>query len=182
MSDLFEKLKKALKPTGAAAPTGSLIHENEVSILQGAAQVLSKSDTGKQLLDFAKENGIAVHVLRNKENFGILSSDSTVYISSPAGHDLPPLRGAIYLAGALRQAQQETEDGLKRPKPANTTKDQYVRTYVQKNKDILWHQSAVVYELAKVNGLSQIVDEFTAMGYLSLYEAYQEDVNSQDRP
>ena len=179
MSNFVEKLKKALKPTDSRSLAGNFIHDNEVAILREATQVLNQSETGRELLDFARQNGIAVHVIRNKEKFGLLHGDSTVYISCPAGQDLKPTHAAIQLAGALRQAQQETEEGLKRPKSVNIPHDQLVRTYVEKDKDVIWYQSAVVHELAKINGLSQIVDDFTSMGYLSLYEAFQEDIKSQ---
>ncbi len=179
MSDLLSKLNKGLKFGGGSATSGTLIHENEVAILETATQLLEQSNTGRELLDFARSRGIKMHVLRNKQDFGFLPGESTVYISCPAGQDMPPLRAVIHLAGALRQAEQETMPPLKRPKAAETPRDPYIKTYVEKDRDALFYQTAVVYELAKVNGLSEIVDEFGRMGYLKLYEAYQEDMKSQ---
>jgi predicted transcriptional regulator len=176
--DILSKLNKGLK-FGAGAASGTLIHDNESAILDAATQLLSKSATGAKLLNFAAENGIKMHVLRNKAEIAYNPAESTVYIAAPAGLPMPGMRAVIHLAGALRQAQQETMEGLERPKSANIPQDQYVKTFVQKDKDALFAQTCVVYELSKVNGLSEIVDEYEAMGYLSLYKAYQEDMKSQ---
>lgn len=177
--DLLSKLNKGLR-FGGGASSGTLIHENEQAILDAATQLLNNSATGAQLLNFAAQNGIKMHVLRNKTDIGYVAAESMAYISTPAGQPMPGMRAVIHLAGALRRAQQETIPSLKTPKSALfTPKDQYVKTMLAKDKDVLMTQTVVVYEISKVNGLSEIVDEFAAMGYLSLYKAHQEDMKSQ---
>ncbi len=178
--DLIAKLNKALK-FGSNSSPATLIHDNETAILAAATQVLNKSETGRALLEFASETGIRLHVLKNKKDFGFLPGKSEVYISCPAGQNMPTPRAVIFLAGALRQAQQEMTDVLKRPNAVTLPEDAYVRSMVAKDKDTLFTQTSVVYELSMVNGLLEIVDEFHRMGYRSLYEAYKEDVKSQER-
>ena len=180
MTDLMAKLNKALKYGGTRTPPESTMrHENEAAILDAATKMLAKSKTGYALLDWARDRGVEMHVLRNKENFGFLPDKSIVYISTPAGQSMPTVRAVIHLAGALRQAQQEEIGGLERPTTTRIGKERYVQTYVEKDKDALYHQTAVVHELFEDTKLGEIIDEFQRMGYISLYEAYKEDLKSQ---
>lgn len=177
--DLVSKLNKALKIGSGQSGSNSFRHENEAEILATAKEILAQSPTGAGLLKFSVENRIEMHVLKNKQDIGFLPDKSVAYISCPAGQKMPTLKAVIHLAGALRQAEQETEPHLKRPQPSQMPKDRYVQAFIAKDKDILFTQTKVVAELAKVNGLLEIVDEFASMGYLSLYQAYQEDTEPQ---
>ncbi|MCB1539026.1 MAG: hypothetical protein H6865_07580 [Rhodospirillales bacterium] len=179
--DLLGKLNKGLKFGGAQGGGTSVYHDNEGAILDAATKLLAKCQTGQALLDFARENGIVMHVMRTKQDFGFTPEKSTVYISTPGGQDMPAMRAVIHLAGALRQAEQERIPGLERPVPTKLPpRDQFVRTHVAKDRDTLLTQTAVVYELGDIYGISEIVDEFARMGYHSLYEAYKEDMKSQE--
>lgn len=175
--DLLAKLNKALK-SGSPAHTATLIHENEVAILDAAKTILSKSEVGASLLLFAQSSGLKLHVLKNKQDFGVLPNESSVYISCPAGQPMPSARAALYLAGAIREAQQDRSADLKRP-DLRSGSDVYKEKMKARKMDELDHQVRIVYELAEVNGLLEIVDEFAAMGYLDLYEAYKSDLNGK---
>jgi len=179
MNDLIAKLNKALKFGGFSVPReGTMRHENEAAILDAATKMLRKSETGAGLLDWAQANSLEMHVLRNKDSFGFLPGKSVVYISAPAGQQMPTVRAVIHLAGALRQAQQEQTPGLERPTTARIGKERYIRTFVDKDMDALYYQTAVVHELFEATHLGEIIDEFERMGYISLYEAYKEDLRS----
>src|SRR5690606_8885534 len=99
---------------------------------------------------------------------GFLPDKSVVYIATPAGQAMPTVRAVIHLAGALRQAMQEDITGLERPADTRMGKERYIRTYVDKDKDALFYQTAVVYELFEATQLREIIDEFDQMGYISL--------------
>jgi hypothetical protein len=179
MSDLIARLNKALKSTLIPAPHGSFRHENEESILTAAKKLLIKSETGEELLKFAQDHAIEMHVLRNKQDFGFLPSKSVVYISCPAGVSMPTTRAVIHLAGALRDCMQDlTTDHLRRPdirQPA----EKYSKTYADKKlNQVLW-QCAVTHEIFKSTGLLEIVDELRQMGYGKLYEAYKLDLKEE---
>lgn len=176
MNELIAKLNKALRPRAQGPVDSSLRHENEVAIIDSAKKMLAKSETGQELLDYARDANIEMHVLRSKDSFGFLPDKSAVYIATPAGQMMPTVRAVIHLAGALRQAQQETIEGLQRPANTRMGKERYIRAYVGKDKDALFYQTAVVYELFEATGLLEIIDEFEQMGYISLYEAYKEDM------
>lgn len=173
--DLIEKLNKALKTKAKPAPSGSFRHENEVAILDAATKLLAKSELGANLLDFARTEGLTLHVLRSKQDFGYTPEEKAVYISCPAGVMMPTTRAVIHLAGALREAEQDTSDHLKRPTP-KLGRERYARQLLEKKKDQAIAQAIVVYEIEEATGLSEIVDEFDRMGYRSLYEAYSLDV------
>lgn len=178
MSDLVAKLNKALKSGPAKAPSGSLRHDNEAGILESAKKLLAKSEVGRELLQFAADNGISIHVLRNKDDFGVLPDQKAVFISCPAGQDMPGVRAVIRLAGALREAMQETTGEHERPKSAKIGRERFMQQQMDQQKDMLYWQTAVVYEIHEAAGLLEIVDEYAAMGYLSLYEAYVQDLQS----
>ncbi len=179
MSDFLARLNKALKSTLTPAPHGSFRHENEDAILSAAKKLLIKSETGQELLDFARDHNIEMHVLRNKQDFGFLPSKSVVYISCPAGKDMPTTRAVLHLAGALRDCMQDlTTDDLRRPHISQPV-EIYSKTFTKKRlNQILW-QCAVSHEILKETGLLEIVDELSAMGYGELYEAYKLDLKAE---
>ncbi len=181
MSDLIAKLNKALKPKGSSGPQGTFRHENEAEILTAAKKLLAKSEYGQELLAYARDKNLEIHVLRNKQDFGYLPENSAIYISCPAGQAMPTARAVIHLAGAIRQAYQEVEGNLPTPK-VQMGRDRFARQAADKKKDFTIFQAAVVYEIAKATGLLEIVDEFDRMGYRSLYEAYALDMaESQEK-
>lgn len=174
MSDLIAKLNKALKPKGGSS-SGDFRHENEAAILDAAKKLLAKSHYGRELLKYAEEKPLEMHVLRNKQDFGYFPENSVVYISCPASQNIPPARAVIHLAGAIRQAYQELDGNMPAPK-VQMGKDRFARQVADKKKDFTIFQAAVVYDLVKHTGLLEILDEFDAMGYRSLYEAYALDM------
>lgn len=181
--DILSKLNKALKGGSPATPQPTaaglkLIHENEAAILDAARQLLSKSEVGGALLDFAQSSGIQIHVLKNKQDFGIFPNESTVYISCPAGQPMPPARAALHLVGALREAMQDREPDFARP-DLSVGSDSYANQMAERKRNQLFWQCAVAYELAEVNGLLEIIDEIRGMGYLEAYEAYKVDLQNQ---
>jgi|GEM_PF-1103406 len=176
--DILSKLNKALKgsPDSGSGTGSRLIHENESEIIEAAKGLLAKSQVGADLLQFAQSSGIKMHVLKNKQDFGVFPTESTVYISCPAGMRMPPARAAIHLAGALREAQQDQLPEFKRP-DYRLGRAAYKAQGLARKSDELDVQVRLVYDLAEVNGLLEIVDEFAAMGYLEVYEAYKAELN-----
>ncbi len=181
MSDLIAKLNKALKPKGSSGPQGTFRHENEAEILTAAKKLLAKSHFGRELLKYAEEKPLEIHVLRNKQDFGYLPENSAIYISCPAGQAIPPASAVIHLAGAIRQAYQELDGNMPAPN-VQMGRDRFARQVADKKKDFTIFQAAVVYEIFQSTGLLEIVDEFDRMGYRSLYEAYALDMGkSQEK-
>jgi hypothetical protein len=176
MNSLIDRLNKALRPSQGGGNPGRFTHENEVAILDAAKQLLNKSEAGRELLLFARDKNIQLHVLKNKSDFGVLPKDNTVYISCPAGQELPTVRAVIHLAGALREAMQEHTADLKRPNISIEPRV-YAHLSGERRVDQLYWMTAVVYEIYEATGLLEIVDEFVSMGYLNLYEAYKTDLN-----
>ncbi len=179
MADILSKLNKALK-SASHAPTGHFRHENEEAIIDAATKLLSKSETGAELLGFARDHNLTIKVLRNKQDFGFFPDGSSVYISCPAGQSMPTARAVIHLAGALREAMQDIEAAAYRRPQTNMPVQRYAQLSADRKKDQLLWQSAVVHELREETGLLEIVDEFAAMGYAHLYEAYKADLNDQN--
>jgi hypothetical protein len=176
MSDLLQKLNKALKPQdNSASASGTLRHENEAAILDAARKLLSKSEVGRTLLSYAQDSGVQMHVLRGADKFGYFPEKSTAYISCPAGQAIPNVRAVIQLAGALRQAMQEGTDELKSPQIRHG-KERYLKAQIDRSADILVWQVQVVHETAQATGLLEIIDEFVEMGYGAVYEAYKADL------
>lgn len=174
--DLMSKLNKATSGGNKPAASGNLRHENEDAIVNAAVQLLSKSETGMGLLTFAKERRLPIHVLKTKDDYGILPEQNTVYISTPGGQPMPNTRAVIQLAGALRIAQQEETENLRQPN-INIGRERWAQITTEKRLDALFVQTAVVYELGVEKNLSEIVDEFVRMGYGNLLEAHRLDLN-----
>ncbi|MBU6235816.1 MAG: hypothetical protein KGQ41_08225 [Alphaproteobacteria bacterium] len=127
------------------------------------------------MLAFVRDKNIEMHVLRNKQDFGYLPDKSAVYISCPAGQDMPPARAVIHLAGAIRQAYQQVSGELPAPN-ISAGKERFAKQLVDKKRDYTMYQAVVVYEIVKRTGLLEIIDEFEHMGYRTLYEAYALDM------
>lgn len=173
--DLMGKLNKAISGGNKPAAAGNLRHENEEAIVNAAVQLLAKSETGMTLLSFAKDRRMPIHVLKSKEDFGILPDQNAVYISAPGGQAMPNIRAVIQLAGALRIAQQEETENLRNP-AINIGRERWAQITTEKRLDALFSQTAVVYELGVEKNLSEIVDEFVRMGYGELLEAHRRDL------
>ncbi len=174
MSDLIAKLNSALKAKPSEGTTASFRHENEAAILDAAVKLLAKSETGRDLLNFARDKNISIHVLRNKQDFGYLPEQSVVYISCPANQQMPTTRAVIRLAGGLRDAMQDIEPELQRPN-VKAGKERYVRAKLDKAADIALWQTAISYEINESTGLLEILDELFTLGYRTLYEGYKAD-------
>jgi len=177
MADLLSKLNKALKVGGRNTPTGSFRHDNEAEILAAATDLLAKSETGRELLDYARNNNIAMHVLRNKQDYGVMPDAGAVYITCPAGQDMPTVRAVLQLALALREAMHEGDEAMKRPSP-RIGRERFLQSYMKKDQDIAYIAAEVSYQLVQATGLSQIIDEIGHMGYGDVYEAYKHDVEN----
>jgi hypothetical protein len=175
--DLLSKLNKGLKFGAKAAPSG-LLHENEVAILDAAKQLLNNSAHGRELLDYAAQNGVKLHVLRGTEKFGFFPEDSAVYVSCPAGQRMPELKTVLLLAGALREAMLERENGLKRPTPA-IGRERFIATQTERDVQITGWQVLVGYEIFEATGLREIIDVMESMGYASLIEAHKLDLEAK---
>ena len=57
--------------------------------------------------------------------------------------------------------------------------ERYAQISADRKRDQLFWQSAIVYELYEATGLLEIVDEFAAMGYFNLYQAYKADLEGE---
>lgn len=174
MSDLLAKLNKALKPQGNKNSVGSFRHENESAILEAAIKLLSISEAGSELIAYAKQHEISMHVLRNKQDFGVLPDQKAVFVSCPAGVMMPTSRVVLRLAGALRDAMQSENGAFPRP-DVRAGKERYVHAKLNKAADVALWQTAVAYEIHEKTGLLEIIDELFSMGYRSIYEGYKAD-------
>lgn len=180
MNSVIDKLNKALgsdkEPTRLAP--GSISHENSGSILQSARDILSHSATGQELLDFADKTEVNIMVVKSRDSFAAQPDPKAVYVSAPAGAKTATPDLVIQLVAALRESFQDTDIDWKRPTFA-VGKDRFVKTMVDKRKDSLFLQCVVVQELTNNLHTQDFLDAFDKMGYSSIMEAYQKDLQQQ---
>src|SRR5690606_4510435 len=97
MNSILQKLNEALRPKNRTV-SADLRHENESAIIDALVQLLQTSSTGQNLLSYAQNSGVSIHVLRgNIDNFGYFPEKSTIYISCPAEVSMPTARSVVYL-------------------------------------------------------------------------------------
>ena len=82
----------------------------------------------------------------------------------------------LWLAGALRESSQEYDPHLKRVSLQNG-ETIYFHREQKKLEDKLFWQTGVAYELGKLANKPEFIDSFIVMGYYSLIEAYEKDLN-----
>lgn len=174
MNDIFSKLNSSFSPSKQTKKPGYR-HESEEDIIKELRYVMQNSPTAKNLLAFADEHKLEIHILKNKSGFGFVPETSHIYISATPETHSGSADMIIHLAAALREAQQEFEPELKRPQ-ISEGQQSYQQKFVNKKSDIRWHQCAVVHELDQNLGFTEIVDSFKAMGYSEILDGYRKDL------
>lgn len=177
MSDIFSKLNSSFSPSKSSKKAGYR-HEDEAHIIQELRYVMNNSPTAQKLLSFADDHKIEIHMLKNKSGFGFVPETSHIYISAAPETKTGSAEMIIHLAAALREAQQEFEPELKKPTLSENPQS-YQQKFVNKKSDIRWHQCAVVHELDKNLGFTEIVDSFKTMGYSEILDGYRKDLLEQ---
>lgn len=178
---IFDKLNasmKASEPQGK--PQGMLKHHpNEEAILKAITGLMASSATGKELLDYADNNEIKITLLGMKQEVSYVPSDNTIYLSWPAQDMKGSPRLIIHLTKAIREAIQDVTPGLERPE-FNWPQQNHVERTIERDKDQLWHVCAVAHQLIEKHNIIEILDEIEKMGYIDLYKAYKEDLNTSE--
>lgn len=173
---LFAKLNGFIKKE--QSPEKRMIrHAQEREIINIALANLSHCDTGRALLNFIDEHHLDITVLRGRRNRDYTSSKNAIFISVGATMDIHDAEISIHMAGAIRETMQEYNQQLRRLN-ADHSETSYVLREEQKHEDKLFWQTAVVYELGKLNDQSEFIDAFILMGYGALVDAYERDLNN----
>lgn len=174
MNKLFESLNNILK-TDKPRENRRLRHPKETEIIEIAKANLSQSEMGVELLNFIKDNDVIISVLRGRYNRNHTTSSEAIFISVSDDIDIHSADITIHLAGAIREAAQESDQMLRRV-GVDSGESIYVHREGQKFEDKLYWQTGIVYELGKVAQKSEFIDSFTLMGYSSLIDAYEQDL------
>jgi len=150
-------------------------HANEREIIEHCLNMLSLSDAGQELIDFAAENDIKYTVLRGRTARDYAPNSQNAYIVVPDSMPTDSADIVIHFTGALKEAIQEYEPDLRR---IGVEKGEAVYAYKEAEKfedKMLW-QTIIVYELGKLANKSEFIDSFAAMGYYHLIEGYEKDL------
>ena len=177
MIDLKNPFMALKKATTDKKPVEKRIirHANEKEIINHCLAMLSLSEAGQELLDFAAANDIKYTVLRGRTARDYAPIAHNAYIIVP---DTMPIDSAdivIHFIGALREAIQEYEPDLRR---IGIEKGESIYAYKEAEKfedKMLW-QTITVYELGKLANNPEFIDSFAAMGYYHLIEGYEKDL------
>ena len=132
----------------------------------------------RKLLKFINDNEIKITVLRGRFNRDYSPSEETVFISVSNDIDITDPAITIHLAGSIRETAQERDQMLRRV-GIDRGESIYVHREGQKFEDKLFWQTGIVYELGKVAGKTEFIDSFTLMGYSSLVDAYEHDLQTE---
>lgn len=175
MNKLFESLNNILK-SDKPRENRRLRHPKETEIIDIAKSNLSQSEMGAELLSFLNKENISIAVLRGRYNRSHTTSKNTIYITVYEDIDIRSADITIHLIAAIRQAAQEYDNMLRRV-GVEQGESIYVHREGQKFEDKLYWQTGIVYELGKIAHKTEFIDSFTLMGYGSLIEAYEQDLN-----
>ena len=175
MKNPFESLNLLLK--SEKPPERRMIrHSKEREIIDIALNNLSQSEMGQELVDFVNNYNVKISVLRGVDNRDYAPTKDSVFISVSESAEIDDPAHTINLAGALREASHEYDPHLKRVSIANGESIHYHREY-KKFEDKLYWETGIVYELGKLSNKTEFIDSFTIMGYYSLIDAYEKDLN-----
>lgn len=152
-----------------------LRHTFESEIINIALDNLSQSPMGIELIEFINEKEINIAILRGRTNRAYSITEKFVHISVADNAYIDDPEITIHLAGAMREAAQEYDTMLRRV-GVDHGESIYVHREGQKFEDKLFWQTGIVYELGILANREEFIDSFTLMGYRSLIDAYQDDL------
>jgi len=175
MKNPFESLNNLIKIE--KPPEKRMIrHSKEREIIDTALANLSESALGQELVQFITENNIKITVLRGRDNRDYTPSKDSVFISVAEDMDADDPEITIHLVAAIRESMQEHDPMLRTPS-LDQGEAIYVHRMGQKDDDKLIWQTKVTYELGKLAKKSEFIDSFTLMGYHSLIDVYEKELN-----
>lgn len=170
----FTALKKAVT-SDKPVEKRIIRHSREREIIDHCLGMLSLSEAGQELIDFAAENDIKYTVLRGRTARDYAPNARNAYIVIPDIMDTDSADVVIHFTGALREAIQEFEPSLRRI-GVEQGEQTYVHREGQKLEDKLFWQTIIVYELGIMANKSEFIDSFASMGYYNLIDGYEKDL------
>ena len=174
MKNPFESLNTLFK-SDKPIEKRRLRHTYEREIIDIALDNLSQSQMGIELIEFLNDKAISIAILRGRTNRAYSITDKLVHISVTEDANIDDPEITIYLAGAIREAAQEYDTMLRRV-GVDHGESIYVHREGQKFEDKLFWQTGIVYELGIIANRPEFIDSFTLMGYGSLIDAYDNDL------
>lgn len=142
------------------------------AMIKFGLEMLSNSAVGIQLLDFMREEGIQVKVIRGPEETSYVAGEREVVIVLKSADPAHPARFILLLTGAIRQIMQEF-DGLEQPSHKKTD-DQILEEMRVKKGDKGAYMCAVAYEINQILTFQKyhLIEELKEMGYSKQVEAF----------
>lgn len=178
MKNPFESLNSAIKKV-RSPERRRLRHPQETEIIDVAMANMDSVPIGQELTQFIRDNNIRISILRGRQSRDYAPSDQTVFLSVSDNVEIDDPTITIHLAGAIRETAQEYDNMLRRV-GVDRGESIYVHRETQKFEDKLFWQTGLVYELGKLHGKTEFIDSFMLMGYSSLVDAYEEDINNNE--
>jgi len=179
MNSLLDSLNSFIK--SAKTPERRMIrHPHESEIIEHSLNELRQCATGTVLVEFMEHNAVILNILRGRYHRNFVTNKDTAYVSIPESVTYDSPESVILVAGSLREAMQEYDQMLKKV-GVEQGETIYVHREEKRHENKLFWKSAIVYELGVLKNHLEYVEAFNMMGYASLLEAYQEDMESKEK-
>lgn len=147
-------------------------HPHEEKVRQAIQTSLSQTQTGKDLLEMASQNRVAIRVIKAKGASGFVPEAKTVYIGLAPELSTPISETILDAAAYLRQAQLQFL-GQKNPDDSMSSVDQAI-AFDTKMLDSLTVMCKITTEHYE-KGQTEFVDAMLRMGHGELYETFKSD-------
>lgn len=140
-------------------------------------RALAESFTGQNLLRFAAQQRVPVHVLPGKGTSGYIPENRAVYMTLPVGLSTVPPMDVLLLGAYFRQAELQFL-GAKNPDNSMSS-EEFAIAFDSKMIDSIAIMCKIASEL-KDKGHTEFVDALHSSGHGELYEAYSQYGQSEE--
>jgi len=151
-------------------------HPQAEHIEKEIRSLLSEIETGKHLLQHAKNHNLEIYLIRHKEIRGHSPEGKIICLSIPEEKSEIEPRMVLELVAGLREAEQ-THLGYTSPR-AGMDPLEFAALSHAKNLDIVVHMCRVAFELHKHLNTQDYVDVLEKLGHGGIYDAYVRDFSS----
>lgn len=173
---VLKKLNTAFAPKGSSGKGDGYSHPHEKNILKTCLNILKESETGTELAEFYENSDVKVRIVSDMAETGFIPNGNFAYVTAPLNAEAATPRILLNLVRALREAEQE-KMGYSRPHPS-VGKQKFIELDWQKEQDILATMAAIAYEINKNNGLEEVIDEMSTLGYKDIMQGYIKDLET----
>lgn len=166
------ELSSSFAPAGDGTGARSYAHPQAEEVLNGAVEMLGKTEEGAYMLAVMREYRIPVTVLKGPKVTFNNPDEFHVYLVAPEKFkpELPILAMTLYCG--IRDAEQ-AHNGFRRPNKDEVEASEYATIVFSKAFDIVLHMFKIADELNAKLGFKKVLDMVVALGYGDLYKAYK---------